>query len=377
MSTIPHSPKKMSGSSPEAEQAPAIARPRKGRGAVSNPGCRYEATTLEAYDDGWGSADADPEPLAVQLMMDTARKVITYNQSPDLPFDRSINPYKGCEHGCVYCYARPTHAYLGHSPGLDFESQLYHKPDAPALLREELAKATYQCKPIAIGMNTDAWQPIERKVELTREILKVLSEAKHPFSTVTKSAMVERDMDVIVPMAEQGMAQVMISIATLNKGLARTMEPRAASPQRRLQTLKTLSDAGVETGVLIAPVIPGLNDHELEAIMAASYESGAKQVAYVLLRLPLEINELFGEWLQWHEPNKASKVMSLIHQCRGGKAYQSDYGSRFTGQGPVADVITQRYRLMKKKLGLNEQSIELCIDKFRRPMLSGTQYELF
>jgi DNA repair photolyase len=278
----------------------------KGRGTQSRPKPRYLDEAREDFDDGWGSQDPAPPALKTVVAEETARSIISRNQSPDIPFDRSINPYRGCEHGCVYCYARPTHAYLDLSPGLDFESRLFAKVNAAELLRAELNKPGYECKPIALGANTDPYQPIERKRKITRSIIEVLAEFNHPLTIVTKSALVERDIDLLAPMAEKNLVQVLVSITTLDRYLARHMEPRAAAPQKRLETLRTVSAAGVPVGVLFAPVIPFLNDHDLEKVLAASAQAGATSAGYVMLRLPHELKELFTDWLATHEPMKAS-----------------------------------------------------------------------
>ncbi len=339
----------------------------KGRGAADNAVSRFEAHTREACDDGWGSLDEALDPLRTEVAMDASRSAINYIDSPDLPFDRSINPYRGCEHGCIYCYARPSHAYLGLSPGLDFESRLLAKPDAAQLLRKELAKPGYRCAPIALGMNTDAYQPIEREYRITRSILEVLAETHHPFSLVTKSALIERDIDLIAPMAAEGLALVFVTITTLDRPLARRLEPRAAAPERRLETLRRLSEAGIPTGVMTAPVIPALNDHEMERILESAAQAGAGHAGYVLLRLPLELVTLFEQWLQVHYPLKANHVMSLIRQSRGGKAYDADFNTRMTGQGLFAGMIAQRFKLACQKLTLNHQRQSLRTDLFTPP----------
>lgn len=295
------------------DSAPLSSQPKKGRGALSNRSGRFEAESHEAFDDGWGSLDALPQRLPTTLTVDTAKTVITYNASPDVPFDRSINPYRGCEHGCAYCFARPSHAYLGLSPGLDFETRLYYKPDAPERLREELRSRRYRPAPIALGINTDAYQPVERKLRLTRSILEVLQETRHPVSIVTKSALIERDLDILGEMARHDLVQIAISITTLKTDLARKLEPRAASPQRRLQTVRRLTDAGIPVSVLAAPLIPMLNDAELEAILTAARNAGVLDAGYVLLRLPLELEDLFSEWLAVHEPLKAERIMRRIY----------------------------------------------------------------
>lgn len=325
--------------------------PHKGRGATGNPDNRFESCSYEVVDDGWGSLDAPVEPLRTQVQLDTARSVIAYNQSPDVPFDRSINPYRGCEHGCVYCFARPTHAYLGLSPGLDFESRLFYKQDAASLLRKELSRPGYRCAPISLGINTDAYQPLERRLRVTRQLLEVLNECRHPVTLVTKSALIERDLDLLADMARQGLVQVMLSITTLNRGLARSLEPRAAAPQRRLDTLKRLSAAGIPAGVLVAPLIPVLTDAELESILNAAHAAGAREAGYVLIRLPHEVKDLFRDWLKAHEPLKAEHVMQRIRDCRGGKEYDARFGARMRGEGVFAELLRQRFRKAYRDLG--------------------------
>ncbi|MEW6613151.1 MAG: PA0069 family radical SAM protein [Pseudomonadota bacterium] len=355
---------------------PADRKP-KGRGAGSNPDGRYESRTRAALDDGWGSLDAEAPPLRTTVAMDAARTVITYNRSPDIPFDRSINPYRGCEHGCVYCFARPTHAYLGLSPGLDFESRLFAKPDAAALLAGELRRPGYRCQPIAMGTNTDPYQPVEQRWRITRQLLELLAACRHPVSIVTKSALIERDLDLLAPMAADGLAEVFISVTTLDRALARRLEPRAAAPQRRLDTLRALSAAGIPTGVLVAPVIPALTDAELEAILQACAEAGARSAAYVLLRLPLEVKALFREWLQMHAPLKAGHVMQLLREARGGRDNDPRFGERMRGNGAYADMLRQRFRLACRRLGLNRTAIELDTGQFRPPPRDDGQMELF
>lgn len=323
---------------------------KKGRGALSNQTGRFETLVKEDFDDGWDGLDKYPEKIPTQLFVDTAKTVITYNQSPDVPFDRSINPYRGCEHGCIYCFARPSHAYLGLSPGLDFETKLFYKPNAPDLLKAELAAKNYRPAPIALGINTDAYQPVERQLKLTRRLLEVLHLTRHPVSIITKSALIERDLDLIAPMAKQGLIHVSLSITTLNPDLARRLEPRAAAPNRRLQTLATLAEAGIPVSVLVAPLIPMLNDNELETILHKCRSAGALDAGYVLLRLPHELMDLFAEWLHTHEPLKATHIMNRIYDSRGGKAYDSTFGVRMRGTSQYADLLAQRFRLAKKKL---------------------------
>jgi DNA repair photolyase len=346
-----------------------------GRGATFSPDNRYSARTRAEFDDGWGSLDTPLEPLTTTLKVDTSRSVISYNNSPDVGFDRSINPYRGCEHGCVYCFARPTHAYLDLSPGLDFESRLFYKPDASELLRKELTAPRYECAPIAVGIITDSYQPVERRLGLTRRILEVLLDTRHPFSIVTKSALIERDLDLLTEAARMNLVGVAVSITTLKRDLARRMEPRAAAPQRRLEVIRSLSAAGVPVTVLVAPLIPVLTDTELEDILGQAREAGASAAGYVLLRLPHELKDMFRDWLQVNEPLKASHVMSRLQDTRGGKDYQSGFGTRMRGAGDYASMIAQRFRLHAKKLGYSEMP-ELDCAQFRKPA-AGPQMSLF
>lgn len=339
----------------------------KGRAASSNMVSRFDPHTRESLDDGWGSLDEETPPLRTEVMLDASRSVINYIQSPDLPFDRTLNPYRGCEHGCIYCYARPTHAYLGMSPGLDFESRLLMKADAVALLKKELAHPKYQCKPIALGMNTDGYQPIEREYQLTRQIIQVLSESNHPFSLVTKSSLVERDIDLIAPMAAKRLASIYVSITTLDRQVARRLEPRAAAPERRFETLRRLSEAGIPTGVMVAPVIPALTDCDMEQILEKAHEAGARKAGYVFLRLPHELSDLFQEWLQQYFPLKAQHVMSIVRQSRGGKDYQSEFGQRMRGDGIFADLLAHRFKLSCHKLGMSGERTGFCTDLFSVP----------
>lgn len=339
----------------------------KGRGASSNIVSRFDQMKRDDFDDGWGILDEELAPLRTEVAIDATRKVITYNDSPDISFDRTINPYRGCEHGCIYCYARPSHAYLGLSPGLDFESRLQAKPDAAEILRKELAKPGYRCAPIALGMNTDAYQPIEREYRITRGILEVLAECKHPVSLVTKSALVERDIDLLAPMAKQGLASVYVTITTLDRSIARQLEPRAAAPERRLETLRRLSEAGIPTGVMVAPVIPALTDSEMEHILEMAAAAGVNGAGYVLLRLPHELTQLFEDWLRLHYPLKAEHVLSLIRQSRGGKLYDATFKKRMKGEGLFADMIANRFRLACQRLGLNKQRRSLETAHFRPP----------
>ena len=350
--------------------SPAGTSVHKGRGALSNATGRFERITREDFDDGWGDGreddrtegrehgrnqdrdwdDVPPPKLRTTLTPDATRRIISYNDSPDLPFDRSINPYRGCEHGCIYCYARPSHAYLGFSPGLDFETRLVFKPDAAALLRAELARPGYACAPIALGSNTDPYQPVERDLGITRAVLEVLAECGHPVMIVTKSARVERDIDILGALAGANLCSVAVSVTTLDRSLARRMEPRASAPHRRLETVRRLSRAGVPTGVMAAPMIPFLNDGELETILEHAREAGALGASYTMLRLPLEIADLFREWLAEHYPDRAGRVMERVRDTRRGKDYDSTFGQRMSGTGPVAELIEKRFRLAVKRL---------------------------
>jgi DNA repair photolyase len=353
--------------------------PAKGRGAVSNRTGRFEKHTGQAIHDGWVRDEEllSPPKLQTTLTKDTTKTIIARNTSPDVPFDRSINPYRGCEHGCVYCFARPTHAYLGLSPGLDFETKLLYKPEAARLLERELRKSSYQCKTMAMGTNTDPYQPVEKTLRLTRGILEVLSAFNHPVGIVTKSALVLRDLDILGPMAEKGLAQVCVSVTTLDHRLANTLEPRASTPMKRLAAIRTLADAGVPCGVMAAPVIPALNDHELESILTAAHDAGATLASYILLRLPLEIAGIFKEWLETHEPNKAKYVMSLLANTRGGKVYQSEFGTRMKGTGEYAALLKNRFELMCNRLGYNDQRFELDTSQFCAALQKDGQLALF
>jgi DNA repair photolyase len=345
-----------------------------GRGAVSNASGRYEKQARVLIDDGWSD---EPEPsLKTEILRDTSRTIITRNTSPDISFSQSINPYKGCEHGCIYCFARPTHAYLGFSPGADFESKIFAKPNAAELLRKELSSPNYVPKVIAIGTNTDPYQPIERKLKVMRSILEVLWEFKHPVGIVTKSALILRDLDILAPMAEAGLAKAALSVTTLDRKLAREMEPRASTPPKRLEAIKRLNAAGVPAGVMFAPIIPALNDEEMEHVLEAAKEAGARSAGYVLLRLPLEIKDLFREWLEANEPGRAKHVMSLIRSMRGGKDYDSQWNTRMRGTGPYADMIGRRFHLAIKRLGFNKDSRPLDLTHFKRPIQVGDQLAL-
>jgi DNA repair photolyase len=349
----------------------------KGRAATRNDGSRYLQRQHEACDDGWGSLDQPPAPLPTTVTEENAKRIISTNDSPDIPFEQSINAYRGCEHGCIYCYARPTHAYLGLSPGLDFETRLYAKPDAARLLAQELRKRGYRCQPIALGANTDPYQPIERDRRLTRQILEVLAECRHPVTITTKSALLERDIDLLQRLAADGLVHVNLSITTLAPALARRLEPRTSSPRRRLQAIHTLRQAGIPVGVMLAPVIPVLTDSEMEAILAAAAHAGAGYAGYQLLRLPLEVAELFENWLEQHEPLKASHVMQRIRDTREGRNNDSRFGQRLAGSGPYADLLGQRFRLAVKKNGLPVAAPPLETGLFKPPVLSGEQLSLF
>jgi DNA repair photolyase len=350
--------------------AAAAPPPRKGRGATLSPPCRFDSSATEAVDDGWGTVEADlvaPPRLETTLTRDATRSIIARNDSPDIGFDRSVNPYRGCEHGCIYCYARPTHAYLGLSPGLDFETKLLFKPEAATLLARELSRPGYRPAPIALGSNTDPYQPVERQLRLTRAILEVLSDFNHPCTIVTKSALVLRDLDILRGMAERRLVRVCLSVTTLDRKLAAVMEPRAATPVRRLQAVEALAEAGVPAGVLAAPMIPGLNDAELETIVAAAARAGADAAGYVLLRLPHELRTLFTAWLEAHYPERAAKVLALIRQTRAGALNDARFGSRFSGSGTYADLLARRFAVAANRHGLVNPSGGLDCSGFRVP----------
>jgi DNA repair photolyase len=366
--------------SAEFDNAPlemgGVARARlNGRGAVTNRSGRYEPIAYEPVDDGWGSL-AELEALATEVQEVPARRIITRNSSPDIGFDRSINPYRGCEHGCIYCFARPTHAFLGLSPGLDFETKLFAKTNATAALERELAEPSYRPRTIAIGTNTDPYQPIERRYRIMRRILEVLSAANHPVGIVTKSALVLRDLDLLSSMAARGLVKVALSVTTLDRKLARAMEPRASTPDKRIEALARLVGAGIPTSVMVAPVIPGLTDMEMQRILERSAAAGVTNAGYVLLRLPLEIGDLFTEWLRANCPDRAARVLSLMRSTRGGKLYDAKWGERMTGEGPYAWMIGRRFELAAERLGLNKQSVELRTDLFTPPVLPGQQLRL-
>ena len=348
---------------------------RRGRAANLNRSGRYETESREALHDGWDRDESLP-PLKTEVALEKPKTVITRNDSPDIAFDRSINPYRGCEHGCVYCFARPTHAYMGLSPGLDFETKLFAKQGAAALLERELANPSYKPQTIAIGTNTDPYQPIERTRRVMRSILEVLHRTSHPVAIVTKSNLVLRDMDLLAPMAAEGLAKVAISITTLDPELARKMEPRAPSPAKRLDAIRQLHRAGIPVAVMVAPIIPGLTDHEIEKILAAAWEAGAREAGYVLLRLPLEVKDLMRGWLDEHYPDKAKHILSLVRSTRGGKDYDPSFGQRQTGTGPYAWTLGRRFEMAARRLGFNERKITMRTDLFDPPVLEGGQYAL-
>ena len=350
--------------------------PRKGRGTISNRTGRFETETRVSVLDEWPGDGEPPPPLRTTLSVDSVRRVITYNESPDIPFDRSINPYRGCEHGCVYCFARPTHAYYGLSPGLDFESKLFYKPDAPDILRRELRNPKYSVAPIALGTNTDPYQPIDRDIGLTRDILSVLRDFRHPVTIVTKSNAILRDVDILSELAAQNMASVCISVTTLDRRLARLMEPRAPTPARRVETIRALNAAGIPTAALVAPIVPAINDMDLDRIVDAVADAKAVSAGYVMLRLPLEIADLFEEWLETHFPDRRRRVMSLIRQTREGAVYRAQWGKRMTGTGPYADLVRQRFALALKRNGLRRRTLSLDTSRFRPPPAPGDQLSL-
>jgi DNA repair photolyase len=348
---------------------------RHGRGAQTNRSGRYEPIAYEPSDDGWDSL-AEFEALTTEVQEVPARRIIARNESPDIGFDRSINPYRGCEHGCIYCFARPTHAFLGLSPGLDFETKLFAKTNAAQALERELADPRYEVSTIAIGTNTDPYQPIERRYRIMRHILEVLSATNHPVGIVTKSTLVLRDLDILTSMAKRGLVKVALSVTTLDRRLARAMEPRASTPDKRIETLQRLVDAGVPASVMVAPVIPGLTDMEMERILERASSVGVRNAGYVLLRLPLEIGDLFTEWLTANCPDRAKRVLSLMRSTRGGKLYDSKWGERMTGEGPYAWMIGRRFEMAAERLGMNQASVELRTDLFTPPSRPGQQLKL-
>ncbi len=361
-----------------AADADARVRPdvRRGRAAGLNKSGRFEPLARESFDDGWEIQD-DLPPLKTTVQDERARTIITRNQSPDISFDRSINPYRGCEHGCIYCFARPSHAFMGLSPGLDFETRLFAKPNAAELLERELSRPNYQPRTIAIGTNTDPYQPLERSYGLMREILEVLDRCNHPVGIVTKSSLIVRDADILARMSERNLAKVALSVTTLDRKLCRAMEPRASAPHKRLEAIRSLNEAGVPAAVMVAPVIPALTDHEIEAILEAAQEHGATSAGYILLRLPLEVSELFRNWLLRERPDRYQHVMNLIRSMRDGKDYDAKWGERMRGKGPYAEQIGKRFSLATKQLGLNGRRKKLNTDDFVSPQKGGVQLDLF
>ena len=347
----------------------------RGRASAVNPSGRFEPLARSVFDDGWSSFE-DLPPFKTEVQTEQARRIITKNTSPDISFDRSINPYRGCEHGCVYCFARPTHAYMGLSAGIDFEAKLFAKPDAAKLLEKEITRPGYEVRTIAIGTNTDPYQPIEREWQLMRGILEVLERHNHPVGIVTKSHLVTRDADILARMAEKGLAKVALSVTTMDRRLARTMEPRASTPSKRLEAIRMLTDLGIPASAMVAPIIPGLNDHEIEKILDAVAGMGAREAGYVLLRLPLEVAPVFKEWLLRHYPERYRHVLSLIRSMRGGKDYDAEWGKRMRGTGPYAWQIARRFELASKRLGLNARRLKLRTDLFVAPKPESEQLSL-
>jgi DNA repair photolyase len=353
---------------------------RRGRGAATNASGRFELEKREDFDDGW-TRDEAPEPLATEVTWEKPKAIITRNDSPDISFDRSINPYRGCEHGCFYCYARPSHAYMGLSAGLDFETRLFAKERAAELLERELASPKYRPAPIAFGANTDPYQPIERQYRITRSLIETLAKARHPLSIVTKSNLILRDLDLLAPMARLGLVKVFVSVTTLDRTLARRMEPRAPTPQKRLEAIEALNDAGVPAGVMAAPIIPAINDEELETILTRAYSAGAREGAYVVLRLPGELRDMFREWLQVNYPDRLNRAVKLMQSMREGKDYEAQWGRRMAGSGPYAWMIGRRFEMTARRLGFRETSRALRTDLFRKPIPAasdaGGQLSLF
>lgn len=368
---LPHTPGSAPGVAPSAPSAPSVPlSAKKGRGAVTNLQGRFERDARERFDDGWAEAaqeSQDSPRLVTQVSIERARSILTHNASPDIPFDTSLNPYRGCEHGCIYCFARPTHAYLDLSPGLDFESRLFAKANAAERLRETLARPSYRCETIALGVNTDAYQPIEREHRITRGVLEVLHECDHPVALITKSSLIERDIDLLAPMARKRLAVAALTITTLDAGIARTLEPRAATPSRRLRAIRTLSEAGIPVGVSVAPVIPFITEPDLERILEAAREAGAVYANYIVLRLPWEVEPLFQQWLQAHFPDRAERVMNRIRDMRGGKSYDADFATRMRGSGIWADLMRQRFYKAADKLGFRYDRYGLDTTLFRPP----------
>ncbi len=352
----------------------------RGRAAGFNPPNRFEKTRRDPFFDGWQAPDQQMHhdvAVPTTVTVESARTVIARNQSPDLGFDRSINPYRGCEHGCIYCFARPTHAWLGLSAGLDFETRLFAKPDAAALLRRELSLPSYACRPVAMGTNTDPYQPIERERRITRDILGVLSDCDHPLVIVTKSSLIERDIDILAPMAARGLCAVGISVTSLDPGLARTMEPRACTPARRLRTIRSLSEAGIPVRIMVAPIVPGITDHELETILESGRDAGASLASYVLLRLPGEVRDLFVDWLETHFPARRRKVLNAIRSLRDGKLNDAQWGERMVGKGPFGKAIDMRFVMATRRLGLKREGKALRADLFGNPSRDDRQSSLF
>lgn len=350
--------------------------PPRGRGATFNPEGRFETRAREIFDDGWSEDEEAPRQVPTVVVEQQARSIIARNDSPDVPFEQSVNPYQGCEHGCVYCYARPSHAYLNLSPGIDFETRIFAKANAAQLLRAELARPGYRCSPIALGANTDPYQPAEREHRITRAVLEVLAGCRHPFTITTKGAGVERDLDLIAPAAAAGLARVFVSVPQLDRELARRLEPRAATPARRVETIRRLAAAGVPTGVLVAPVIPFLNDGEIEKVLETAREAGATLAAFIVLRLPHELRDLFDAWLAQHHPLRRERIMSAVREMRGGRDNDPRFGTRMTGTGPFAALIAKRFDLAVRRLGYGEAGAELRTDLFRAPR-TGPQLDLF
>jgi DNA repair photolyase len=358
----------------ESERVPEAAR--RARGAGMNMTGRFEPYARVAVDDGW-DIEEEVAPVRTEVAIERPRSIIARNQSPDIPFDRSINPYRGCEHGCIYCYARPSHAFLGLSPGLDFETRLTAKPDAPKVLRAELSKRGYRVEPIAIGTNTDPYQPIEKRFAIMRGVLEILSAFRHPVTVLTKGALIERDADILGEMGRARLAAAGLTLTTLDRGLARAMEPRAAAPERRLAAIRRLAEAGCPMRVSVAPIIPGLNDHEIESLLAAARDAGATNAGYVVLRLPREVGPLFRDWLEAHYPDRARRVIALVRELHGGRDYDPQWGRRMKGDGVIATLIARRFEAAVGRLGLGRRSQPLRTDLFRVPPRSGDQLSLF
>lgn len=351
---------------------------QKGRAATINPASRFDRLATDAFDDGWRSLDEifSSPPPRTEVFNDSSRSVVATNDSPDIPFDRSINPYRGCEHGCVYCYARPTHNYLGLSSGLDFETKIWAKHDVAALLKKELSKRSYDCQPIALGTNTDPYQPLERRLQLTRGILEVLADCDHPVGIVTKSSLVLRDLDILKPLAAKGLVRVYVSITTMNRDLARKLEPRATAPHRRLETIRMLHDAGIPGGVMAAPMIPALNDHELENILKSAADNGAQDAFMSLLRLPHDVKDLFDAWLAEHYPDRRNRILKLVKETRGGRLNDSAFGQRFLGSGTYANLLNRRFKRACTQLSLNQRRMPTRTDLFEKPG-GRSQFDLF